>query len=49
MFSSNVFIEEFVLSSLRALRTGSSVGEHGAVTWEVVSSTPTGPTLRVLK
>ena len=30
-------------------RTGGSVGEHRAVTWEVVSSTPTGPTLRVLK
>ena len=31
------------------LRTGGSVGEHRAVTWEVLSSTPTGPTLRVLK
>ena len=30
-------------------RTGGSVGEYRAVTWEVVSSTPTGPTLRVLK
>ena len=29
--------------------TGGSVGEHRAVMWEVVSSTPTGPTLRVLK
>ena len=30
-------------------RTGGSVVEHRAVTREVVSSTPTGPTLRVLK
>ena len=29
--------------------TGGSVVEHRAVRWEVVSSTPTGPTLRVLK
>ena len=29
-------------------RTGGSVVEHGAVTREVVSSTPTRPTLRVL-
>ena len=30
-------------------RTGGSVVEHRAVTREVMSSTPTGPTLRVLK
>ena len=30
-------------------RTGGSVVEHRAVTREVVSSTPAGPTLRVLK
>ena len=30
-------------------RTGGSVVEHRAVTREVVSSTPTGPTLRVLR
>ena len=34
---------------LASPRTGGSVGEHLAVTREVVSSTPTGPTLRVLK
>ena len=37
------------LAQPRQPRTGGSVVEHRAVTREVVSSTPTGPTLRVLK
>ena len=36
-------------TALNSPRTGGSVVEHWAVTREVVSSTPAGPTLRVLK
>ena len=43
--SKNAAVTEFELT----ISTGGSVGEHRAVTWEVVSSTPTGLTLRVLK
>ena len=43
--SKNAAVTEFELT----ISTGGSVGEYRAVTWEVVSSTPTGLTLRVLK